>query len=174
LFRSKASRRFPRRFRRGLIEAPKLYLDGSSPARHFRGDSAAASLKQVFRDAFGHQQIEFPRRFRRGLIEASPVMAGLRIDQRFPRRFRRGLIEARAPRASAVLPMYFRGDSAAASLKLSGRVSARRWHPYFRGDSAAASLKPLFGSAISLAEALFPRRFRRGLIEAGVRAHPRH
>jgi len=36
----------------------------------------------------------------------------------------------------------------------------------FRGDSAAASLKPRPDSPIGLPVTSFPRRFRRGLIEA--------
>ena len=84
----------------------------------------------------------FPRRIRRGLIEARSFRLGLSRVMRFPRRIRRGLIEAQCLSVAQKYWPSFRGEFAAASLKL-GRVCARR-----RGIGE------------------FPRRIRRGLIEA--------
>jgi len=69
---------FPRRFRRGLIEATPRWL---------------ACLRSM----------PFPRRFRRGLIEAYREFDRARANLRFPRRFRRGLIEA-LPASSTFTP----------------------------------------------------------------------
>jgi len=49
------------------------------------------------------------------------------------------------------------------------KASAPSWS-YFRGDSAAASLKPCLLGRLGHAFCRFPRRFRRGLIEAAVKA----
>jgi len=67
----------------------------------------------------------------------------------------------------------FRGDSAAASLKQCPQALQGAFMAYFRGDSAAASLKPVLPSRHRVNYAGFPRRFRRGLIEAACR-HPAH
>jgi len=86
---------FPRRFRRGLIEAG--FIPPHRPAfPYFRGDSAAASLKRLASSTCRIPAPGFPRRFRRGLIEAGAnVFGSAQAASRFPRRFRRGLIEAR-------------------------------------------------------------------------------
>ncbi len=89
---------FPRRIRRGLIEALHARCRVST-IRNFRGEFAAASLKhpvvrqQVVRDG------RFPRRIRRGLIEAEAQLIALGASTAFPRRIRRGLIEAFDPRS---------------------------------------------------------------------------
>jgi len=60
----------------------------------------------------------------------------------------------------------FRGDSAAASLKLQKKATENRVFRNFRGDSAAASLKLRVWLLVGRLHEEFPRRFRRGLIEA--------
>jgi len=157
----------------------------------FRGDSAAASLKQVKTWTDDKFRSLFPRRFRRGLIEARLSRHGAAHPWQFPRRFRRGLIEAtysrrcivgissdfRGDSAAASLkqgtaPMHqrrcrhFRGDSAAASLKPGSPYNYLNDLPDFRGDSAAASLKLTYDRRLQRRQWIFPRRFRRGLIEA--------
>jgi len=87
--------RFPRRFRRGLIEAPHWRRTCPMPACDFRGDSAAASLKQLSNRRQPSMGGDF-----RGDSAAASLKRGchpvhLRRSHRFPRRFRRGLIEAR-------------------------------------------------------------------------------
>jgi len=66
---------------------------------------------------------------------------------------------------------HFRGDSAAASLKLTYDRQLQRRYWNFRGDSAAASLKHPVAGVYADPAGEFPRRFRRGLIEALVRWH---
>ena len=60
----------------------------------------------------------FPRRYRRGLIEADGALVQHILHVRFPRRYRRGLIEARHTVGRLAARIGFRGDIAAASLKL--------------------------------------------------------
>src|SRR5690554_6058075 len=62
---------FPRRMRRGLIEARSTISSSAAPR-------------------------PFPRRMRRGLIEAGAGEKELAVIDQFPRRMRRGLIEARS------------------------------------------------------------------------------
>jgi len=136
---------FPRRFRRGLIEAGMAWGRITPTDIDFRGDSAAASLKLMF-----VLRGVRPNNYFRGDSAAASLKRSGNLPRRdagasFPRRFRRGLIEAKWPSSTACRPRrYFRGDSAAASLKL---------------HSGA-------GQVIDVGE--FPRRFRRGLIEAGT------
>jgi len=162
------------------------------PNRHFRGDSAAASLKPLDDQLAGASEMEFPRRFRRGLIEARRAMPKPAWRSRFPRRFRRGLIEACGVDSTISTSCNdFRGDSAAASLKRGIDIAHRHLAALFprrfrrglieapiaaqahfalaadfRGDSAAASLKQTDLSHDDGEAVRFPRRFRRGLIEA--------
>src|SRR5947199_408416 len=95
--RNKRGSTFPRRERRGLIEADLL--------SKYLGDHGL-----------------FPRRERRGLIEASHACCGLLMPREFPRRERRGLIEAVRERRVAVSQRCFHGASAVASLKLGPRI----------------------------------------------------
>ena len=60
----------------------------------------------------------------------------------------------------------FRGEVAAASLKRAALAPLAEGLRSFRGEVAAASLKPRKAASYALAAALFPRRSRRGLIEA--------
>ena len=78
---------FPRRIRRGLIEAEKTYETNA-------------------------EAVIFPRRIRRGLIEASHAGSARGSQVLFPRRIRRGLIEATSICAST---MAVKGISAANS-----------------------------------------------------------
>ena len=137
---------FPRRNRRGLIEA---------------------SLYHALIEA---NQMGFPRRNRRGLIEAPPTSAsGSCSPVRFPRRNRRGLIEAPTP---ATLPSsiatVFPGGIAGASLKqVGGEGDARLGLRFPRRNrrgliEARGAVEHPANPAAS-----FPRRNRRGLIEAG-------
>ena len=124
---SARSRRFPRRTRRGLIEATvgAPAVDGSGytfPRRTRRGLIEAFPGRRA-----GPPRPEFPRRTRRGLIEA-PWSGCPRFARRgFPRRTRRGLIEAQAePRIKPCHAAHFPGGHAGASLK---RLPARSVRP---------------------------------------------
>src|SRR5207248_2286048 len=109
---------FPRRIRRGLIEALRRFAI-SILRRSFRDGFVAASLKLQQRSHPPPGDRQFPRRIRRGLIEARTAFMLPASPVRFPRRIRRGLIEAQR---------------------------SRRWQSR---------------------DTRFPRRIRRGLIEAG-------
>ena len=115
----------------------------------------------------------FPRRTRRGLIEATQVAPRTVRGYGFPRRTRRGLIEAGpSPRPSARRSADFPGGHAGASLKrpVAG-AGARPSGADFPGGHAGASLKHPAGEAAPAQPAGgFPRRTRRGLIEA--ESHP--
>ena len=63
-------RRFPRRNCRGLIEASREEYDTEMAKLHFRGVTAAASLKPGVSDRDPALGVLFPRRNCRGLIEA--------------------------------------------------------------------------------------------------------
>ncbi len=60
----------------------------------------------------------------------------------------------------------FRGEFAAASLKHRVERALQRERVRFRGEFAAASLKPTIAGIITRLSPPFPRRVRRGLIEA--------
>src|SRR5690606_1003624 len=62
----------------------------------------------------------------------------------------------------------FRGECAAASLKLRAGPNVLDYTSRFRGECAAASLKQADDRLSSDHLSLFPRRMRRGLIEATV------
>ncbi len=87
----------------------------------------------------------------------------------FPRRHRRGLIEAIKVSHDPLIHVAFRGVTAAASLKRSGQRTTARCGRPFRGVTAAASLKLADRRFGLQPEPLFPRRHRRGLIEADHR-----
>ncbi len=95
--------RFPRLFRLGLIEASgDTTLGARRPRWVFPGFSAWASLK---RRPASQSSVSlawgFPRLFRLGLIEAWAQAEDQSGQRRFPRLFRLGLIEARRQRAAA-------------------------------------------------------------------------
>ena len=166
------ARRFPRRNRRGLIEARTR---GWRRFRWWRvvfpGEIAGASLKRHLPLGERRQLHGFPRRNRRGLIEAR---AGARVacrpgSGRFPRRNRRGLIEASdQPGGWRSRRIVFPGEIAGASLKRGDRARAgRRDLRVFPGEIAGASLKrEPAGQGLQRVLGGFPRRNRRGLIEA--------
>ena len=108
----------------------------------FRGEVAAASLKQGTGDGTGG------------------------VDLKFPRRSRRGLIEARILGLPAGSGDCFRGEVAAASLKRAVQVHSIAQFSGFRGEVAAASLKQAKPGIQPGPGVAFPRRSRRGLIEA--------
>ena len=69
--------RFPRRNRRGLIEASCAAATAAGESPVFPGGIAGASLKPGGRAHPGNGRGRFPRRNRRGLIEASPTACWL-------------------------------------------------------------------------------------------------
>ena len=91
----RAGHRFPRRSRRGLLEARGASAEALRGVTGFPGEAAGASLKPPRSAAINLcPQRRFPRRSRRGLIEASMRRISYPIAAQFPRRSRRGLIEA--------------------------------------------------------------------------------
>ncbi len=117
--RTLSLRRFPRRQRRGSVEARGILRPKFGVPRRFRGGNVAAPLKhfvlaQEFQRSFGFrggnvaaplkpdvarftvaEGVEFPRRQRRGSVEASQARVPAPAQaMRFPRRQRRGSVEA--------------------------------------------------------------------------------
>ena len=134
---------FPRRNRRGLIEAPASAVSIPASTRVFPGGIAGASLKRL-----GHRH-------------------GRDTLPRFPRRNRRGLIEACDPTtANCPRAPVFPGGIAGASLKRHRASGMRIARVVFPGGIAGASLKHPAGPRPDADVARFPRRNRRGLIEA--------
>ncbi len=94
-----SSAAFPRRIRRGLIEARRASSRRGGLARfprRIRRGLIEARLVSPQQSTAGR----FPRRIRRGLIEAIWSVARSASPIAFPRRIRRGLIEASPPRPS--------------------------------------------------------------------------
>ena len=88
----------------------------------------------------------FPRSADRGIIEAGVDSDNqLRLGE-FPRSADRGIIEARAVRSRGYpVPVRFRDQLIAASLKLRDRLPATRGARRFRDQLIAASLKRRVG-----------------------------
>jgi hypothetical protein len=162
------SRPFPRRNCRGLIEAGINRRGIFSRAGHFRGVTAAASLKQCPASSAQSGFSDFRGVTAAASLKLVKTAASILVQHgAFPRRNCRGLIEARSCGASpAPITPYFRGVTAAASLKLgrSTRVSSLNIGD-FRGVTAAASLKLELLWHHAGERHQFPRRNCRGLIE---------
>src|SRR5437660_530878 len=108
----------------------------------------------------------FPRRIRGGLIET--YCWGIYTTEHyvFPRRIRRGLIEARRGGLSRGGWSGFRDECAAPSCKPVARPLYTGVMHSFRDECVAASLKHGEWAAFLRCGKKFPRRIRRGLIEA--------
>ncbi len=117
---------FPRPTSRGLIEATCSGMAFATMPGCFRGQPAAASLKQRQVAPRVVKGPAFPRPTSRGLIEARKCLSMLAKPQPFPRPTSRGLIEACSWALVFRLQPCFRGQPAAASLKLQrGGLRAR-------------------------------------------------
>jgi len=85
---------------------------------HFRGRSAAASLKRLVCFHVCRVLRHFRGRSAAASLKLGPSIAGKKAIGKFPRSFGRGLIEALGTAIRQPQHRYFRGRSAAASLKL--------------------------------------------------------
>src|SRR6185437_14582118 len=141
---------------------------------HFRGHSAAASLKECAGSARTPPPTEFPRSFGRGLIEGRRIMLLSPQITLFPRSFGRGLIEGHGTcfpigKASGFPRSFGRGLIEGGYIAtqwqaipelprsfgrglIEGRAQCRGVNPhgYFRGHSAAASLKAVLNAVASI------------------------
>ena len=138
---------FPRRNRRGLIEASHNYCRRvQHEPSGFPGGIAGASLKPSHHRTERIPRRRFPRRNRRGLIEAAKFVGAFNPlnSLGFPRRNRRGLIEA------ARIPHR--------------RRKVRRRFPRRNRRGLIEASTP--GRTSPSRSTWFPRRNRRGLIEA--------
>ena len=134
----------------------------------FPGGHAGASLKPGERAVRARVGGQFPRRTRRGLIEAiSNKNLASRNSTDFPGGHAGASLKPGRGAARRERRTYFPGGHAGASLK--PLHVTRRWRCLqdFPGGHAGASLKPWASTAaFAAARARFPRRTRRGLIEA--------
>ena len=89
--------RFPRRIRRGLIEALSV-TSGASASRYFPGEFAGASLKRDHAPRGAQAAPHFPGEFAGASLKQRAQCDAHQAHQGISRRIRRGLIEASRPR----------------------------------------------------------------------------
>ena len=85
---------FPRRTRRGLIEAARVNIPSGLTLDHFPGGHAGASLKQRHPRRVDVEPADFPGGHAGASLKLPVEPPVDPVDVGFPRRTRRGLIEA--------------------------------------------------------------------------------
>ena len=162
---------FPRRTRRGLIEAEQIPTQNQR-IQAFPGELAGASLKQLSQqDLALRQSVAFPGELAGASLKLALNGEGQsRVMDAFPGELAGASLKHDDDDHPVPDPLAFPGELAGASLKHRAPARARAPGIPFPGELAGASLKPCLDWCMGGGLDIFPRRTRRGLIEAATRS----